>query len=74
MTKQQLIDRLNEIPGDYEVTILDGFNGGGHPRKINLGPFVFSGIPDFKGDTMADYSDIDTPSGEPIIYMGYGCY
>lgn len=74
MTKQELIEQLNAIEGNPEIAILDGFNGGGVPRTINLGPLLFSGIPAYPGDKQADYADIESAPGTPIILMGYGCY
>lgn len=74
MTKSELINELNKIDGDPEICILDGFNGGGTPRTINLGPRLFGGVAEFEGDENADYSDIKSPAGTPIIIMGYGCY
>lgn len=74
MTKSELIDRLNAIPGDPEICILDGFNGGGAPRTINFGPLLFNGMAEFAGDERADYSDICSAAETPIIVIGYGCY
>jgi hypothetical protein len=74
MTKNELIGLLNKIEGNPEIAILDGFNGSGVPRTINFGPLLFSGIPAFSGDDQADYADINSAPGTPIILMGYGCY
>lgn len=71
MTVKQLIERLQELDPNLEVAILDGFNGGGQPRTINLGPQVD------KTETMynrRDYADIETEQDAPIVIMGYGCY
>ena len=65
MNVQQLINRLNEYPPDMEVAILDGFNGGGDPRTINMGPTLRS---------EGDYEDIKSKPGTPILVMGYGSY
>jgi hypothetical protein len=77
MKKSELIKILNKIEGDFEITILDGFNAGGIPRTINHGPIYWNPLDrqhTFDGDERQDYSDIDSPSGTPIIVMGYGCY
>lgn len=44
---------------------LDGFNGGGDPRTINMGPTLRS---------EGDYEDIKSKPGTPILVMGYGSY
>lgn len=71
MTNEELIARLQELPLKSEVTILDGFNGGGQPRTINLGPFLADPA-DY--EESLDYDDIESPKGTKIILMGYGCY
>ena len=70
MTVAELIKRLSEFRPDMEVMILDGFNGGGHPREINLGPTtrVITPVDD---DQCAD---CEGRTGEFVITMGYGSY
>ncbi len=70
MKKSELIKRLEKIKGDPDVMILDGFNGGGHPREINLGPYrsTITGLDD---QTTAD---CEGRRGERIVVIGYGCY
>ena len=72
MTKDELIGRLNAIEGNPEVCILDGFNGGGEPRTINLGPHLTKMKP--TPFVTYDDSDIDTDGDGSVIMMGYGCY
>lgn len=55
---------------EKEVMILDGFNGGGSPRTINLGPSVYS-ITQLDADETGDCED---RVGEEIIRLGFGCY
>ena len=77
MTKAELIKRLEGFSDETEVSILDGFNGGGQPRQINLGPLLFDPNDKshtFVGDERQDYSDLNTPKGGKIIVMGFGCY
>lgn len=78
MKVKDLIEKLLLLPQDMEVTILDGFNGGGMPRTINFGPLVDDPKSDLRTPGIVldsdDYSDIETPEGEPIVVMGYGCY
>ncbi len=74
MKVRELIDRLSKFDPDIEVSILDGNNGGGQPRTINLGPLVYDPKKWPRCTEGNDFSDIDTPQGEPIIQMGYGCY
>lgn len=77
MTVHELITELQKFDKTLEVAILDGFNGGGQPRTINLGPQL-------EGDEAArrngydktnrNYSDLETYRGNTIVVMGYGCY
>ena len=46
-----------------EIAILDGFNGGGEQRKLNLTPHI---------RTASD--DVSTESGSDIVVMGFGSY
>ena len=69
MKAHELAKRLLEMP-NHEITILDGFNGGGDPRSINLGPIKRDlNEPHMNYDT----DDIETQTGE-IIVLGFGCY
>lgn len=71
MKISELISKLESAKntdGDLEVVILDGFNGGGEPRTINL---VSKRNVDDKDEY--DTDDIDTKSGD-ILVIGYGCY
>lgn len=70
MTVKELICRLQELDQELEVAILDGFNGGGQPRTINLVPHVYRNGRLYK----LDYSDLESPPDSPIVVMGYGCY
>lgn len=67
MTVGELIERLGKFSPNKRVMILDGFNGGGEPRTINLGPTL---------ETVEDNGDYDCEglNGEKIVVMGYGCY
>lgn len=70
MTVQELINRLSKFPPDRAVMIQDGFNGGGTPRDINLGPQP-SEI------TVADEDETVDCEGrfeEEIVVIGFGCY
>lgn len=77
MTVQQLIEKLQRFNPSLEVAILDGFNGGGNPRAINLGPHIES---DREAQEMGydktdrDYEDLATFQGNEIVILGYGCY
>ena len=68
MDNTGLIAKLSKFPAGTEVAILDGFNGGGSPRTINLGPVEHI----VKRDS--DCDDIETPIGGTIAVIGYGCY
>lgn len=70
MTVEQLLARLETLPLKSEVMILDGFNGGGLPREINLGPVWREVTPE-----MAQECDDCAPHvGHPVLVIGYGCY
>ena len=70
MKKSELIKRLEEIDGDPEVMILDGFNGGGAKRDLNLGPILDRVTKSDHSET----SDCKGRIGEKVIVIGYGCY
>ncbi len=73
MTISELINRLQEIQkaqGDVEVMVLDGFNGGGAPRTINMGPKVHTITPQDAEET----GDCEEILGDKIALIGYGCY
>lgn len=61
------------------VAILDGFNGGGQHREINLGPKLtdiekLSQNPHMPPECY-DTADIENDyTGGPVITMGYGFY
>lgn len=70
MTKNELIAKLAKFPGSAEVMILDGFNGGGHPAAINLGPYTHT-INEGNQHWSADCED---RVGEEVIVIGFGSY
>jgi hypothetical protein len=74
MNIAELIQELQQFDPELEVAILDGLNGAGVPRTINLGPVLFDGEAKYEGDENAEYKDIDTEPGNPIVIMGYGFY
>ena len=74
MNVRELIEELQELPQDLEIAILDGSNGGGHPREINYGPIVYDPKDWPNNKENADYGDIETNDGGVIVQMGYGCY
>lgn len=71
MTVSELIKKLEELPEDREIMILDSCNGGGHPREINLGPAprkILMSDADDNCDCEA------TGAGTDIYVIGFGCY
>lgn len=70
MTKNDLIARLNAIKGNPEIMILDGFNGGGFPREINLGPTNY----EITKKDADESGDCEEKVGKKVYVMGYGCY
>ena len=73
MKVHELIARLRKLDGNLEVAILDGFNGGGQPRSLNLGPVMFDPA-EYSLSESANYEDLDSRKGATIVIMGYGCY
>jgi hypothetical protein len=70
MTTKQLIQLLRKHPPTAQVMILDGFNGGGAPRDLNLGP-ALQAISSEDADATAD---CEQRIGEKVVVLGYGCY
>lgn len=66
----QLIKALQAYDPEKEVMILDGFNGGGVPRTINLGP----SLREVTQQDADEASDCEELVGETVVHMGYGCY
>lgn len=66
----QLIKALEAFDAKKEVMILDGFNGGGTPRTINLGPALRE-VTESDAD---EASDCEGLIGQTVVRMGYGCY
>lgn len=71
MTVRELIEQLSELRPDCQVMILDGFNGGGDPRTINLGP---TAQPITKEDIENNADCEEIPEGEAVYVIGFGCY
>lgn len=71
MKVKELINRLEQEDPEREIMILDGFNGGGYPRTINLPP-VRHIISNKEWGHCADCEDIGP--GVAVVVMGYGCY
>jgi hypothetical protein len=70
MTAGELIEELNKFYPDQKVMILDGFNGGGVPRTLNLGPVTHT----VTHNESLETDDCENIVGEHIILIGYGCY
>ncbi len=69
MKAKDLARRLLENP-EMEIMILDGFNGGGVPRTINLGPIKHH-ITAKEGLLSADCGD---RLWEEVLLIGFGSY
>jgi hypothetical protein len=70
MTNTELIKKLQAFPPNAQVMILDGFNGAGAPREINLGPSMDQ-VTEVDALESADCEGLE---GQFIITLGYGCY
>jgi hypothetical protein len=70
MTVTELIQELMDVPLNTEVMILDGFNGGGEPREINLGPSLRK----ITKKNAQESADCENKVGNTVLVIGYGCY
>lgn len=66
----ELIQELNKFSLEQEVMILDGYNGGGVPREVNLGPQIQT-VEDADAEETADCEGL---VGEDVVVLGFGCY
>ena len=71
MNVKELIAHLNNFSETTEVMILDGFNGGGNKRDINLTP---TNLRTISKEDENECGDCETRAGEKVIILGYGCY
>ena len=69
MRVEDLIDRLRALPPGSKVMILDGFNGGGFPRDINL-----FGDRQISGEDADECCDCEGKVGETVSLLGFGSY
>jgi len=70
VTVQELMARLSKMDPASEVMVLDGFNGGGHPRAINLGPVTKV----VREEDAEESGDCEELVGVTVVVMAYGCY
>ena len=61
---------LNLFHPDMEIMILDGFNGSGVPREINVHPRIHR-ISNQDAESTADCED---KIGEHVAVVGFGSY
>lgn len=70
MKVHELLRLLESQPRDRDVFILDGFNGGGHPREIN-----FKCLYEITQEDIDESADVeDFCEGHQYIALGYGSY
>lgn len=70
LTIAGLIAQLQKFDPTKAVMILDGHNGGGVPRTINLKPDLHV-VTEEEGNGCTDCEEI---VGEEVVVFGYGCY
>jgi len=70
MQVKDLIEALKELDPQQEIMILDGFNGGGTPRTINIGPISHKII----AQEAEEAGDCEDLLGQTVYVIGYGCY
>ena len=71
MKVKELIEKLSKPNQDAQIMILDGSNGGGVPRTINLGPNIATIN---KYVQLECYDCEDLKIGTEVYVIGYGCY
>ena len=71
MDVKQLIEHLSKYEEKTQVMILDGFNGGGNKRDINLTP---TNLRTITKEDAEESPDCEGRVGEQVIIIGYGCY
>jgi len=71
MTKNELIEHLQQIKGNPDVMIIDGFNGQGFKRTINFAPNNLQKVTKQDAEESGDCVNI---VGKKVIVIGYGCY
>lgn len=71
MKVKDLITKLSTLNPEMEIMILDGFNGGGYPRTINIGPMA-ENITEACVANCADCEEVGL--GVEVYTMGFGCY
>lgn len=70
MKVKDLLDRLKDFNPDSEIMVLDGFNGSGNPREINLGPVERQ----IKESDEQATADCEGKQRQWVVIMGFGCY
>jgi len=70
MKVKDLIKELQKLNPEQRIMILDGFNGGGYPRMINLGPTKQK----ITKHDAEECADCEGRIGETVNVMGYGFY
>jgi hypothetical protein len=55
---------------DLDIMILDGFNGGGEPREINLGPCLRT----ITQQNANGGADCESKVGKEVRVIGFGSY
>ncbi len=71
MKARELIKRLQQLADqNMEIMILDGFNGGGTPREINLGPSPHM----ITAKDADEAADCEMLVGELVYVLGFGSY
>lgn len=70
MKNSEMIKKLQELPPDGELMIIDSFNGNGVPRTINLGP-VEHVVTELEESICDDNENL---TGKTVYIIGYGCY
>ena len=70
MKVRDAILALLDHPMNSELMIIDGENGNGVPRTLNLGPVAHR----VTRSEVSETSDCDNLAGKDVTVIGYGCY
>lgn len=71
MTAKELIKHLRNYDASTEVMILDGPNGSGEPREINL---LSDELHSITKRESRETADCEGKVGQKVILLGYGSY
>lgn len=70
MKLSDFLEMTSGCPLDMELMCLDGSNGGGQLRTLNLTPSMVT----ITKEDAAESGDCEDLVGKTVLRIGYGCY